>query len=40
MGVDVFDLKPIEMTRMGTMGEPIPIFSLVSLAPLISFASF
>ncbi|CAD6579100.1 MAG: Cytochrome c oxidase subunit 4 [Tremellales sp. Tagirdzhanova-0007] len=32
MGVDVFDLKPIDMTRMGTMADPIPIFSLVDLA--------
>ena len=30
LGVDVFDMKPLEMTRMGTLEEPIPIFSLVS----------
>jgi len=29
-GVDVFDLKPIEMTRMGTLDEPIMIYTLVS----------
>jgi hypothetical protein len=31
MGVDVFDMKPLEMTRMGTMDDPIKIFSLVSV---------
>lgn len=30
-GVDVFDMKPIEMTRMGTLDEPIPIFTLVRI---------
>jgi hypothetical protein len=29
-GVDVFDMNPIEMTRLGTVKEPIPIYSLVS----------
>jgi hypothetical protein len=29
-GVDVFDMNPVEMTRMGTVDEPIPIYSLVS----------
>jgi hypothetical protein len=33
-GVDVFDMNPIEMTRMGTVGEPIPIYSLVSATTL------
>jgi len=30
-GVDVFDMKPLEMTRIGTPQDPIPIYSLVSL---------
>lgn len=29
-GVDVFDMNPVEMTRMGTVDEPIAIYSLVS----------
>jgi len=29
-GVDVFDMKPMEMTRIGTVQDPIPIYSLVS----------
>lgn len=33
-GVDVFDMNPIEMTRMGTVDEPIPIYSLVSATTL------
>jgi cytochrome c oxidase subunit 5b len=28
-GVDVFDLNPIEMTRMGTLDDPISIYTLV-----------
>jgi hypothetical protein len=32
-GVDVFDMKPIEMTRMGTLDDPIPIFTLVRCEP-------
>ena len=28
MGYDVFDMKPLEMTRMGTIDDPIKIFSL------------
>lgn len=28
-GVDVFDMKALEMDRMGTMDDPIPIYSLV-----------
>ncbi|GFZ46766.1 Cytochrome c oxidase polypeptide IV [Saitozyma sp. JCM 24511] len=27
-GVDVFDMNPVEMTRMGTVDEPIAIYSL------------
>ncbi|KAK1924070.1 putative cytochrome c oxidase polypeptide iv mitochondrial precursor [Papiliotrema laurentii] len=27
-GVDVFDLNPIEMTRMGTLDDPISIYTL------------
>ncbi|EIW70513.1 hypothetical protein TREMEDRAFT_19210, partial [Tremella mesenterica DSM 1558] len=27
-GVDVFDMKPLEMTRLGTVESPIPIYSL------------
>lgn len=30
-GVDVFDMKAIEMTRLGTLEEPVQIYSLVSL---------
>lgn len=30
LGVDVFDTKPLEMTRMGTLDEPIEIFTMVS----------
>ena len=33
-GVDVFDMKPLEMTRIGTPQDPIPIYSLVSLEEL------
>jgi hypothetical protein len=29
-GVDVFDMNPIEMTRLGTPDQPIEIYSLVS----------
>jgi hypothetical protein len=29
-GVDVFDMKPLEMDRIGTPQDPIPIYSLVS----------
>lgn len=39
-GVDVFDMNPIEMTRMGTVKEPIPIYSLVSLAQVYSPLAF
>ena len=35
-GVDVFDLKPIEMTRMGTLDEPIMIYTLVSVVVRLS----
>ena len=31
-GVDVFDMKPLEMTRLGTVEDPIKIYSLVSVA--------
>ncbi|KAG9104829.1 Cytochrome c oxidase subunit 4 [Ceratobasidium sp. 370] len=27
-GVDVFDMNPLEMTRMGTLSDPIKIYSL------------
>ncbi|KAK4689299.1 cytochrome c oxidase subunit 5b, partial [Tremellales sp. Uapishka_1] len=27
-GIDVFDMKPLDMTRLGTMSEPIAIYSL------------
>ncbi|OWT40532.1 cytochrome c oxidase subunit 5b [Cryptococcus neoformans Bt1] len=27
-GVDVFDMKPLEVTRLGTVEDPIPIYSL------------
>lgn len=30
-GVDVFDMKPLEMDRIGTMENPIKIYSLVSM---------
>ena len=40
MGVDVFDLRPIEMTRMGTMDDPIPIFSLVRSFDSLSLALY
>lgn len=30
-GVDVFDMKPLEVTRLGTVEDPIPIYSLVSI---------
>jgi cytochrome c oxidase subunit 5b len=34
-GIDVFDMNPLEMTRMGTLQDPIKIYSLVSaLAPV------
>lgn len=26
----MFDMKPMEMTRIGTVQDPIPIYSLVS----------
>ena len=29
-GVDVFDMNPVEMTRLGTVQDPIAIYSLVS----------
>lgn len=29
-GIDVFDMNPLEMTRMGTLADPIKIYSLVS----------
>lgn len=29
-GVDVFDMKPLEVTRLGTVEDPIPVYSLVS----------
>jgi len=28
-GVDVFDMAPLEMTRMGTLDDPISIYTLV-----------
>jgi hypothetical protein len=30
MGVDVWDLGPLEMNRMGTMDDPIPVRTTVS----------
>lgn len=30
-GVDVFDMKPLKVERLGTMKEPISVYSLVSL---------
>jgi cytochrome c oxidase subunit 5b len=30
-GVDVFDMNPLEMTRIGTLEDPIKIYSLVSI---------
>ncbi|KAK6909691.1 cytochrome c oxidase subunit 5b [Kwoniella mangroviensis CBS 10435] len=27
-GVDVFDMKPLEITRLGTIENPIPVYSL------------
>lgn len=30
-GVDVFDMKPLQVDRLGTMKEPIKVYSLVSL---------
>lgn len=32
-GVDVFDMKPLQVDRLGTMKEPIKVYSLVSLSP-------
>jgi hypothetical protein len=29
-GVDVFDMKPLKVERLGTMKEPISVYSLVS----------
>ena len=29
-GVDVFDMRPLEMDRIGTVQDPWPIYSLVS----------
>ena len=29
-GVDVFDMKPLEVNRLGTMADPIAVYSLVS----------
>ncbi|KAG8699278.1 Cytochrome c oxidase subunit 4 [Ceratobasidium sp. 395] len=29
-GIDVFDMNPLEMTRMGTLSDPIKIYSLAS----------
>lgn len=29
-GVDVFDMKPLQVDRLGTMKEPIKVYSLVS----------
>lgn len=37
-GYDVFNQKPLEMTREGTLDNPIPIPSLVR-SPLLDFAS-
>ena len=31
-GVDVFDMKPLQVDRLGTMKEPIKVYSLVSLS--------
>ena len=31
LGYDAFDMKPLEMTRMGTIEDPIKIFSLVNV---------
>lgn len=30
-GVDVFDMKPLEVNRLGTMADPIAVYSLVSV---------
>ena len=30
-GVDVFDLKPLDSSRIGTLADPIKVFSMVSL---------
>lgn len=40
-GIDVFDMNPLEMTRMGTLQDPIKIYSLVcnlssKVSPLIA----
>ena len=30
-GVEVFDLKPLDSSRIGTLADPIKVFSMVSL---------
>lgn len=30
-GVDVFDMKPLQVDRLGTMKEPIEVYSLVGV---------
>src|SRR6266404_8432279 len=33
-GVDVFDLEPLDSSRMGTLADPIKVFSAVSVSVL------
>ncbi len=33
-GVDIFDLEPLDSSRMGTLGDPIKVFSAVSVSVL------
>jgi hypothetical protein len=30
-GIDVFDMKPLDVNRLGTVKEPIEVYSLVSV---------
>jgi cytochrome c oxidase subunit 5b len=33
-GVDVFDLEPLDSSRIGTLADPIKVFSVVRVMPL------
>ena len=33
-GVEVFDEKPLDASRIGTLADPVKVFSLVSVFPL------
>jgi cytochrome c oxidase subunit 5b len=37
-GVDVFDLEPLDSSRIGTLANPVKVFSVVRRLPALSFS--